>query len=280
MRLFVALAVAIALLAVIFAVQNNIIIGLSFFGWEFQAPMPVFLLTTLAVGVAIGLLVSIPAIVRRGWSAARQTRQVEHLNQQLAEKEQDMTAQSQSHRRTIKAAQSTTEELLRALAIADPQTGLIQLDWLHKSILYLLEQMSTTAEIPAIALFMLEGEVESAVDRTVLQKAIAQRLREPLSTNSWIFTDGSGRFAWLTMDAEGKAANELGDRIRDQLVQTPIVTTPEPQHLSVSIGGAIALRDDNVDSKTVMQQAEEALELAQKRGRNRVRLVNATRPKA
>lgn len=276
MRLFVALAVAIALLAVIFAVQNNIIIALSFFGWDFQAPMPVFLLTTLAIGVAIGLLVSIPAIVRRGWSAARQTHQVEQLTQQLADKEQEMTAQGQTHRRMLQAAQSTSEELLRALSIADPHTGLIQLDWLQKSILYLLEQMSSTAEISAIALFMLEGHVESTLDQTMLQKAIAHRLRESLSTTSWIFTEGR-RFAWLTIDTDGNAANELGGRIRDQLVQTPIVNTPEPQHLTVSIGAAIARREDNVNSNAVIQQAEAALELAQKRGRNRVRLVDATR---
>lgn len=277
MRLWILLAMAIALLAVVFALQNNTVAWVHFLWGSFQAPLALILLGTLTAGIAIGLLVSVPAVVRRGWSVSRQTQQLSSLTEQLASKTTELTEQHQTHERQIMAQSATHQELLRALAVADPVTGLLQYAFLPQSVSYLIEKGRSGAPA-SVCLYLLLGQPspDTPCDQATLQKAIAHVLR-PQTTQQWLFTDGAGRFACLTVDVDGKAAAELGDRLRDTLLR-PDAPGLSSLSLTVNVGGAIAHTLDKIDSPTLIQQAEAALDHALKRGRNRVRLVDANRP--
>lgn len=279
MRLWIILAMAIALLAVVFALQNNTVAWVHFLWGSFQAPLALILLSTLTAGIAIGLLVSMSAMVRRGWSISRQTQQLSSLTEQLASKTTELTEQRQTHERQIMAQSATHQELLRAMDVADPVTGLLHYTFLPQSVSYLIEKGRSHPGSPtSICLYLLLGQPspDTPCDQATLQKAIAHVLR-PQTTQQWLFTDGAGRFACLTVDMDGKAAAELGDRLRDMLLR-PDAPGLSSLSLAVNVGGAIAHSLDKIDSPTLIQQAEAALDHALKRGRNRVRLVDANRP--
>ena len=66
MRVFyIVLLIAVAVLAVIFAVQNSAPITVSFFGWSAQASMSIVLVLTFAAGILIGMLLLFPSIWKR-----------------------------------------------------------------------------------------------------------------------------------------------------------------------------------------------------------------------
>ena len=66
MRVFyIVLLIAVAILAVIFAVQNSVPITVSFFGWSSQASMSIVLVLTFAAGILIGMLLLFPSIWKR-----------------------------------------------------------------------------------------------------------------------------------------------------------------------------------------------------------------------
>jgi len=93
MRLFVISALVIAFLAILFALQNNNLVTINLLVWRYQQSLALVLLATLAIGVLVGLLVSMPAIVRRGWRTARIKHQADELATQMQEKEQQILGQ-------------------------------------------------------------------------------------------------------------------------------------------------------------------------------------------
>lgn len=88
MRASLILALIIALLAILFAFQNPIVVVIRFGIWAVQASLVVILLLTLAVGFIVGLLVSMPAIVKRSWASSKQKRTIQELEQELHQQTQ------------------------------------------------------------------------------------------------------------------------------------------------------------------------------------------------
>ncbi len=75
MRVFyIVLLIAVAVLAVIFAVQNSAPITVSFFGWSAQASMSIVLVLTFAAGILIGMLLLFPSIWKRMRALSAQKR--------------------------------------------------------------------------------------------------------------------------------------------------------------------------------------------------------------
>jgi uncharacterized integral membrane protein len=64
MLLFVIGAVA-AAVVIIFALQNATPITVAFLIWRFEGSLALVLLLTFALGVVVGALISIPAIMKR-----------------------------------------------------------------------------------------------------------------------------------------------------------------------------------------------------------------------
>jgi len=63
--LFVSLAVSI--LAVVFALQNNAPTALSFLSWKFESSLAVVILVAVAVGALVSLFAALPGKIRLKW---------------------------------------------------------------------------------------------------------------------------------------------------------------------------------------------------------------------
>lgn len=92
MRIFTVLALLIALAAMVFALQNATVVAVRFFSWEASESMALVLLLSFFLGVLVGLLVSLPPMIRRMGrlaqtrrTVAQQAGELEHLQRQLAE---------------------------------------------------------------------------------------------------------------------------------------------------------------------------------------------------
>ncbi len=79
MQIFIFIALLIAILAVIFALQNLAVVTVSFLFWSIQGSQALVLLVTLAAGVLISLLASLPGLVRGKWSTASQRKKLSAL---------------------------------------------------------------------------------------------------------------------------------------------------------------------------------------------------------
>ncbi len=88
MRTSLILALIISLLAIIFAFQNPVVLVIRFGIWAVQASLAFILLFTLAIGFIVGLLVSMPAIVKRSWKSSQRKRTIQELEQELHEQTQ------------------------------------------------------------------------------------------------------------------------------------------------------------------------------------------------
>ncbi len=87
MQLFLILALIIAILAVVFAIQNAVPITITFFAWRYESSLALVLLLTLALGVVISLLVSAPAMIRRSLKISTQKKKIDEMEQALQKKE-------------------------------------------------------------------------------------------------------------------------------------------------------------------------------------------------
>jgi putative membrane protein len=109
MQIFLILALVIALIAVIFALQNTASIAVSFLFWKFTGSLALVLIISLAAGVLITLLALSPGLLRGRLSMRK-------LRKQLIEVEGDLKAQKQS----LEEANLKLEEQLASLHPADP----------------------------------------------------------------------------------------------------------------------------------------------------------------
>jgi len=80
---YLILALLIAILAVIFALQNTMIIGISFLAWRVTGSLSLALLITLAIGVVIGLLVLAPSAIKNSLAASGHMKRIGALEKEL-----------------------------------------------------------------------------------------------------------------------------------------------------------------------------------------------------
>ena len=77
------LALLIAIVAVIFALQNTAAVTVSFFVWQFHESLALVLLLTIVVGVLIGIFTIMPGSIRNRWRLANQRKKVDTLEKML-----------------------------------------------------------------------------------------------------------------------------------------------------------------------------------------------------
>lgn len=284
MRLYLVFALAIALLAISFALQNFNSVTINLFVWQLQESLSLVLLATLAIGVVIGLLFSIPAILRRGWSNARLKHQTESLTEQIQSQQQATHTQLAR----VDEVRHSYEDLLLALSLMDETTGLLHQKTLPKAIASLLSRMRHDThgdgQRRSVCLFLLHTEradkqtiapVDAQVQLT--WQAIASILKKNASVQSWLYSDGQGQFACTATGLNLKDAGRYGEALQSFLTDSPLqLADGSTVNLNVSVGGAFCDRDHPVDADHLLSQAQDALAQSQSRGRNRFRLLQAT----
>jgi len=83
MQLQLIVAIIVAILAVVFALQNAVPITVSFLTWRFESSLALVLLITLALGILMSLLVSVPSMIKRRKMISSQKKEIQELEKSL-----------------------------------------------------------------------------------------------------------------------------------------------------------------------------------------------------
>ena len=83
MQLWLIMAIVIAILVVFFALQNAIPITVSFLTWKFESSLALVLLITIALGVLMSLLVSVPSKIKKMKMILNQKKRIQELESAL-----------------------------------------------------------------------------------------------------------------------------------------------------------------------------------------------------
>ncbi len=87
-QIFLFFALLIALLAVTFALQNTIVVTVSFLVWSFTGSLALILFLALATGALIGWLVTMPSVLRGQIKAVSHRRKLSALERTVEDYEQ------------------------------------------------------------------------------------------------------------------------------------------------------------------------------------------------
>lgn len=284
MALYIIFALVISFFAIAFALQNPNLVTINLLVWEFQESLAIVLLLTLAIGLIVGLLIAVPSIVKRGWRVSRTQKQNISLEEQLIAKEQDIVY----HKDQTFGLRQSYKNLLQALNLTAPATGLLSSQALSPSLQALLHQMKlqpNNSRFNSLGLLTIhphriddadgvatESETEKLLDQ------IAKEIEHNLPVDSWLFSDDQGQFFCTLSGFDLKALNQCAETIKSALTENPLrMSDGDQASLNVNIGGVWANRDNPTNSEQlIIDKAHEALEKAQKRGQNQVRVVKVT----
>jgi len=78
-------ALVISVVAVVFALQNTMVITISFLAWKVTGSLSLVLLVTLAIGAVIGLLVLAPSTIKHTLAASGHRKRIGLLEKELDE---------------------------------------------------------------------------------------------------------------------------------------------------------------------------------------------------
>jgi len=87
MQIFLFFALFIAILAIIFAVQNNDQATVAFFIWDFEGSLALVLLMAMATGALISFLASLPSNIKNRWTIRNLRKKLVDIENNLAPKE-------------------------------------------------------------------------------------------------------------------------------------------------------------------------------------------------
>lgn len=86
MQVFLILAIAIAIVAVIFAIQNLTPVAISFLLWKTDSiSLALVLLIAVGAGLLIGLFASMPGNLKAQWNLSQQKKRIGDLEKSLDE---------------------------------------------------------------------------------------------------------------------------------------------------------------------------------------------------
>jgi len=85
MQIFLFIALFIAVLAVIFAVQNSATTQVSFLTWHSNSSLALILLISLAAGALISFFISLPSNIKARWTIRQQRKRLTEFENSLSE---------------------------------------------------------------------------------------------------------------------------------------------------------------------------------------------------
>jgi GGDEF domain-containing protein/uncharacterized integral membrane protein len=283
MPIYILLSLVIAFFAIAFALQNNTIITLNLLTFRLQGSLALVLLATLALGVIIGLLVTIPAVIKRDWRTSRVKKQAASLEAQLADKDRTLSDQS----RQTDTVRQTYQTLLQALNLNEATTGFLHSNHLAPMVAALVQQMQQPQHPASVALLLVQARRspnKKAPSTTTfadsdpqLWSAVATAIQRTITVDSWLYSDGAGQFMCTLTGFDLPTVTQYGERLQRSLTAEPLLLANGSQALmEVNIGGVVAERPYPVGTEQLLiDQAYQALAQAQQRGRNRLRIVSA-----
>ncbi|MEL7522124.1 MAG: LapA family protein [Cyanobacteria bacterium J06553_1] len=264
MPLLIVAAIVIAFLAIAFALQNNQLVAINLLIWNYQGSLAIVLLSTLAIGVLIGLLVLLPALIKRGWRVSRAKRQTAELENQLATRSQALETQISNAERL----RQSHENLLQAMHLTDTNTGMLDASHLPSTLAALIKQMKLQPGNPqfdAIGLLIVEahrktplGEVATTSEQDAqLDVAIASVIRRSVTLDTWLYCDSrdanGAKFMCVLNGLDKAGLRQYGETLRDALIANPL-DLPGDTVVAVEakVGGALCDRTHPTNQEQII----------------------------
>ncbi|MGB7086370.1 MAG: LapA family protein [Phormidesmis sp.] len=284
MPILIIAAIVIAFLAIAFALQNNNLVAINLLIWNYEGSLAIVLLSTLAIGVLIGLLVVIPALLKRGWRVSRAKRQAADLEDQLSSRAHELN----THLSNAERLRQSHENLLQALNLTDTNTGMLDAKMLPQTLAALIKQMKLQPGNPkfdAIGLLIVDAhrrEPLGSVETTSAQNAqldvgIAAVIRRSVTLDTWLYCDSrdenGAQFMCVLTGMDKSALNQYGETLRGALIEDPL-TLPDDSVVAVEakVGGAVCDRNHPTHrEQLIIDKAYQALAEAGNRPLNPIR---------
>jgi len=288
-------AVVIAFLAIAFALQNNIIIGINLLVWQYRGSLAIVLLSTLAIGILIGLMVLLPSLLKRGFRISRAQRRTSDLEEQLQERERRIGTESSNAERL----RQSHENLLQALNLTDTNTGMLDAKALGQTLTALIQQMKLqpgNAQFDSIGLLIVDahrktplGDVEaSEQESALLDKAIASVIRRSVTLDTWLYCDSrdanGAQFLCVLTGMDKTALRQYGEALREALIENPLkLDNDSVVAVEAKVGGALSDRSHPTNqAQIIVDKARQALAEAGKpslnpiKGNQPIKIVQVT----
>lgn len=119
MQLMLIIGIVFAIGAVVFALQNNVLVVVTLALWSFEGSLAVVLLVAVGLGVLITGLLSSPAVIRGQWASRRLRRQLVDLEREVA--------QQQARNQALVAEVDRLAPATATTAIAEPERPFVGL---------------------------------------------------------------------------------------------------------------------------------------------------------
>lgn len=281
MPLFIIAAIVIAFVAIAFALLNNQPVLVNLLFSRLEGSLAIILLSTLAIGVLIGILVLIPTLIKRGWRISRLTRQTADLEQELTSRDQNLTNQT---RNTDQLRQSH-ENLLLAMGLMDVNTGLLNAETLPQALTALIKQMKLQPGNPqfdSIGLLIVDAKRQSALgevetterQNALLDSAIAQAIRRSVTFDTWLYCDSrdanGAQFMCVLTGMDKSGLRQYGETMRAALTDEPLKLSDDSVvAVDAKVGGAVADRNHHTNqAQLIIDKAYQALADTGKRSIN------------
>jgi uncharacterized integral membrane protein len=84
---FLILAIALAAVVAIFALQNSVVIMVSFLAWHWEASLALILILVLGAGILVGYLAGLPSAWKSKSELRQQRREISDLEKEAATQE-------------------------------------------------------------------------------------------------------------------------------------------------------------------------------------------------
>ncbi|MBE9061290.1 lipopolysaccharide assembly LapA domain-containing protein [cf. Phormidesmis sp. LEGE 11477] len=295
MPLLIIAAIVIAFLAIAFALQNNTLVEVHLLVQQFQFSLALLLLSTLAIGVVIGLLVLLPSLIKRGWRIARAQKQTAALEAQLQER--DHLLSNRDH--NTDTLRQSHQNLLQALGLIDQNTSLISSKVLAQTLSALIQQMKLqpgNAKFDSIGLLIVEahrkeplGEVSTTERQDkLLDEAIATTIRQNVTVDTWLYCNSTApegaEFLCVLTGKDKSGLRQYGETLQTVLTEEPLTLADESVvAVSVRVGGAIADRNHPThQEQIIIDKARQALAETGKRqltsliGNHDIKIIQVT----
>lgn len=85
MQVFILFSIAVAIVAIVFALQNSGQTTVTFLGWSFEGSLALVILISIAGGVVISSLASLPPLFKSRWAERSLRKKVSDLESLIAD---------------------------------------------------------------------------------------------------------------------------------------------------------------------------------------------------
>jgi uncharacterized membrane protein YciS (DUF1049 family) len=291
MPLLIVAAIVIAFFAIAFALQNNTLVDINLLVWNYRGSLAIVLLSTLAIGVLVGLLVLIPTLLKRGWRISRAKRQATSLEDQLSERDYQLSDQVSNAERL----RQNHENLLQALNLTDTNTGMLDAKVLPQTLAALIKQMRLQPGNPKfddIGLLIVEAQrqqltgevVTTARQNAQLDVAIATIIRRSVTLDTWLYCDSrdenGAQFMCVLTGMDKNELRQYSNSLRDALIESPLTLADgSVAAVNVKVGGALCDRAHPThQERLIIDKAYQALSEAKRTSLNPIKGIKGANP--